>query len=383
MSELGTYAATGFHPTLPKGKASGRIVLGSAAICFAAAGGQVEFPFQGLEIKRGGGGGRLIFFSHPLQPEWSFFTADLAILQNPHLQSHHHIHTQVGKIRRARRRGRLLVATVLLVLGAAGSSLYAARDTLVAWVAQQVPPAAAAMLGEVAWAQFELRHSLLQDPELSAALDTLAGPLLEVVAADLPHIFRLHIAAAEDINAFALPGGRIVIYSGLLLAAESAAELRGVLAHEIAHISCRHSLRQLIASLGLFTLVQACFGDISGLVAVLADQGSQLFGLQFSRAFEREADAVGWDYLLQAGIDPRGMVHFFDKLVDSGVGAEVPSFLSSHPAPRERIEYLRQKLATLDEQGTPPPGSIDILAFQASLRRHHLITGGEQNGYAD
>ena len=163
------------------------------------------------------------------------------------------------------------------------------------------------------------------------------------------------------LNAFAVPGGKVVLHSGLILAAESPEEIAGVLAHEIAHVTRQHSMRQLVSTLGLYLLAQAFLGDMQGLMAVLLDNGSYLLTLKFSRDHESDADEVGLGYMRAAGIDPQGMVEMFRKLqaaheemneemsgeIEEATGAEdlsMPDFLSTHPDTGERIEAMQKLL---------------------------------------
>jgi predicted Zn-dependent protease len=137
---------------------------------------------------------------------------------------------------------------------------------------------------------------------------------------------------------------------------------------------------------GLFTLVQALFGDLTGVAATLTEGGAELLTLRFSRDFEREADDEGWSYLLAAGIDPSGMLSFFEKLraqeeQDDTVNAQVYlSFLSTHPTTPERIERLSRKLQEIPAAARFSPIDVDFRAFQEALRSYQFnsVTEGEE-----
>src|SRR5690606_20571391 len=138
----------------------------------------------------------------------------------------------------------------------------------------------------------------------------------------------------QQINAFAIPGGNIYVYTGLLRAVDSEAELLAVLSHEVAHVTERHIAEQLAAQYGLETLAAVALGRDAGvlgqLVGAVAGQG---FLLTYSRDHEQEADAVGLGYETRAGWDPNGYVTFFEELAElEGSGGWVPSFLQTHPA---------------------------------------------------
>jgi len=146
------------------------------------------------------------------------------------------------------------------------------------------------------------------------------------------------------------------VFTGLLRAVERPEELAGVLAHEIAHITERHVLRKTIESLGLVLVLQSLFGDTSGILAV-ASQGSEfLLQQKFSRDFEREADDVGFRYLVTAKIDPKGMVDFFVKLGKEAekAGSTQLGLLATHPPTAERIQRLEANWKDLGQRSFTP-----------------------------
>ncbi|MGM0556647.1 MAG: M48 family metallopeptidase [Myxococcota bacterium] len=185
--------------------------------------------------------------------------------------------------------------------------------------------------------------------------------------ADTPDPIRYTFRVVDDdeqINAFAMPGGYIYIYSGLIKAADNEAELAAVMSHEIAHVSERHVAERLVAAYGLQALTDAALGENPGLIKQLvASVGTQGFLLKYSRDHEREADAVGFDYLVKTGYDPMGFVTFFEKI--SG-GARMPEFMSSHPAPGNRIDAARERIRELDN--VPQKTNVEAIeAIQAKL----------------
>jgi predicted Zn-dependent protease len=151
----------------------------------------------------------------------------------------------------------------------------------------------------------------------------------------------------------------MVINSGLILKARRAAELQGVIGHEIAHVTQQHGVRAVIRSTSLFVVAQALLGDASGIAAVLANAGPMLIFQAYSRDFEREADREGLALLRRARIDPHGMVDFFRLILaeEKRMLAEVKdenarkvmeasrAFLGTHPETTERIDNLAQAIA--------------------------------------
>ena len=147
---------------------------------------------------------------------------------------------------------------------------------------------------------------------------------------------------SPEANAFAMPGGHIVVLTGLIEKSDKPEELLGVLAHEMAHVTQRHSLKQIISDLSGRILFSILASGMSDLVYTIGDQGRYLLAQKYSRAQEEEADEYGFDYLLQAGISPAGLIEFFEKLKEDDMldGIEIANLLSTHPASEKRIENL-------------------------------------------
>jgi predicted Zn-dependent protease len=180
------------------------------------------------------------------------------------------------------------------------------------------------------------------DPEMVAKLKAVTDRLVPAVK-DSRYEFKFHIVENDMINAYAVPGGHIIVHTALIKNAKRPEEIAGVLAHEISHITRRHSLRNMVNSLGTVVVIQAIFGDYSS----LASGASDLLGQKYSRDFETEADATGWQYLLNAKIDPQGMIDFFQTLLDEEkkTGMEMSGaleLLSTHPATADRMAALQE-----------------------------------------
>ena len=242
-------------------------------------------------------------------------------------------------------------------------------------VARRIPPEMEEKLGESAFAQITIDRRLIQDPEIQAQLKELVAPLVEVLPEDR-FLFKFHIVEDSSLNAFAMPGGFVVLHSGLLLKSDRAEEVLGVLAHEIAHVTRQHTLRNIIESASLYLIVQTFFGDLSGLAAVLADSGAFILQQKFSRTFEEEADKEGLRYLVQARIDPTGFIDFFHKIKEEqdrtilGKATSNLTWLSTHPATEGRILNLKKRIDNLQLQEELPSLKIHYKKFQADLRRH-------------
>ncbi len=152
----------------------------------------------------------------------------------------------------------------------------------------------------------------------------------------------------ETVNAFCMPGGKIVVYSGLLPVAEDEEGLAVVVGHEVAHALARHASERmsqiLLAELGGMALARAIEekpAETQGWLMLAYGMGAQLgVILPYSRTHEKEADRIGLILMAQAGYDPRAAVPFWTRMSSAG-GARPPEFLSTHPAPETRIEEIQ------------------------------------------
>lgn len=148
------------------------------------------------------------------------------------------------------------------------------------------------------------------------------------------------------VNALAAPGGYILVFRGLLERTRSPEELAGVLAHEFQHILKRHATRALLQNVSSGLLVAALMGDASGVMAFGLESAQTLGTLRYSRQNEEEADTEGMRLLIQAGIDPAGMIAFFEVLQRGDRrGPTISQYLSTHPQTQERLERLRSLAA--------------------------------------
>jgi predicted Zn-dependent protease len=169
--------------------------------------------------------------------------------------------------------------------------------------------------------------------------------------------FEWEVSLIEDgatVNAFALPGGKMAVYTGILPVCQSETGLAVVMGHEIGHVVARHGTERLTSSLGVDTLLGFLdLGDYAGLVRVGLDV---LVDLPFGRQQESEADEIGLIYMARAGYDPREAVAFWGRMEGAGGGGP-PEFLSTHPSHETRIERLRAKLPEAQEAWRSAGGS--------------------------
>jgi beta-barrel assembly-enhancing protease len=193
--------------------------------------------------------------------------------------------------------------------------------------------------------------------------------------------YEFHVVNESDINAFALPGGPIFVNLGTIQAAETEAQLAGALAHEIAHVVLRHATcnetRQRTPSKVADLSEKAVGVLMPGMVGALAQSGigaaAGLGYLRMSRESEREADFLGVDMLYQAGYDPRGLPQFFE-VIESHYGKGGVQWLSDHPNPGHRTEYVRRAIARLPHKTDLVRTSDDFQDVKKLVSGMHAYT---------
>lgn len=227
----------------------------------------------------------------------------------------------------------------------------------------------------------EVRRSLpvLDDPESSAYLNSI-GNRVASHSQDAGRQFSFFLVGDPSINAFAGPGGYIGVHSGLVLAAQSEAELASVLAHEVAHVTQRHlpraleqsqrlSLPTLAAVLG--SIILGAYDPQAGAAAMTAVQaGSVQARIDFTRANEYEADRIGMHTLADAGFDPHAMPRFFERLQQAtrlSAGADVPDFLRTHPVTLDRIAEARDRASRLPPREHAPSTTFPFFAARLKV----------------
>ena len=174
----------------------------------------------------------------------------------------------------------------------------------------------------------------------------LAAPLVQAGPANGIQ-FQFHVVESDFPNAFALPGGHIVITTALLRLVDRPEELLGVIAHEMAHIRRHHHARKIISAAGPLVIFGVFFSSRDQMLDVLSSGSGLLVTQGFSQEYETEADEYGWKYLVAANINPRGMIDMFKKFkafdAQFKLGNLLPQAFSSHPALDKRIARLERE----------------------------------------
>ena len=351
MDSVGKYEAMAYAPQTQARVNAGQLVVTVEAVRFESATVSGALPMAGLVIRRGGHNEEQIFFEHPEFPGWSIYSADPALARDPILRVRPEIAKQLRAADKSRRATPLPVKIGLFLLALFFGGLvflWTQKDRIADYIAGKIPVEWETKFGDQVFAQVASEGKLLTNSVWDGPVSNITVRLLPIVEKS-GYDFKFHIMQDTNFNAFAIPGGHVVIHTGLLETSESAEEVAGVLAHELAHVTRRHSLRNIIKSAGLLITLQALLGDTSGLFGIAAEGSRYLLQQKFSRDFEREADDTGWNYLVEANIDPRGMTRSFEKIremiaaSDMAVMEGTLALANTHPTSQERIDRLTKK----------------------------------------
>jgi predicted Zn-dependent protease len=234
--------------------------------------------------------------------------------------------------------------------------------------------------------EIERQAKIVDDPVIAEYVNRVGQNLVRNSDVKVP--VTIKVIDAEEVNAFALPGGFFFVNTGLIQRAETEAELAGVMAHEIAHIAARHGTRQATRGgiVNLATIPLIFMGGWAGYgVRQAASVLIPIGFLSFSRGFESEADLLGIQYLYKAGYDPGAFVDFFEKLQSDekrkpGTMAKV---FSSHPLTDDRIkgsqQNIQEVLKAKPEYVVTTSEFNDVKARMASLLNRRKVDEKEAN----
>jgi predicted Zn-dependent protease len=237
-------------------------------------------------------------------------------------------------------------------------------------------------IGKQLAAEVERQAKIVDDPIVAEYVNRVGQNIVRNSDAKVP--FTIKVLDTEEVNAFALPGGFFFVNSGLILKADTEAELAGVMAHEIAHVACRHATKQ--QTKGDLMEIGAIAGSIfTGWTwtGYAIRQGMSLAipitMLQFTRAEERQADHFGLQYLYKSGYDPRSFVDFFEKIetMEKRKPGSIAKVFMTHPMNDDRIKAAQQEIQTelkpKDEYVVNTSEFNDVKGRLAMLHNRHKV----------
>ncbi len=303
-----------------------------------------RFTWQQLSLSLGGASGKMLFF-RDAQSGVSFFSEAEGIRHA--VQGAAPTHPDHAKLDRTDASTsswtKFVVVALVSVVALVGGGV-AMLPAVVAKGVDGVPESVDVQIGDAAIKAFlaDDAHNVTSGPAKEAV-----DQIVQRLVSKLPRNgfeFSVHVVANSVPNAFALPGGEIVVFTGLLEKASRPEQVAGVLAHEIAHVTLRHGMRGLARSLGVTLALQFILGDVSGLFALAANGAVLTTMRSYSRDAETDADAAGVRLMRAAGLDPNGLAEFFE-ILKKEPATEMPGmlqWLSTHPEHDARIENVHR-----------------------------------------
>ena len=230
-------------------------------------------------------------------------------------------------------------------------------------------------LGRQAASEVERQMPLLNDSEVHSYVERVGRRITEGIPAQFQHPefrYSFKVVDARDINAFALPGGFTYVNRGLIEAARNEGEMAGVIAHEISHVALRHGTAQAAKAQKYQTgaavvgILGAILGGVGNVAGQVGQMGIGAYFLKFSREYEKQADLLGAQIMANAGYDPHDLANMF-RTLEQKQGGGGPQWMSSHPNPGNRFEYINRE-ADLLRVDNPTRNTPSFTRIQAYLR---------------
>ncbi len=367
------YSGGVFSETLHDGRAGGDVELMPAGISIRCSHGQsFMIPYRDCQIEMGGYHGKMIFCRNH-DRSLTIFSDDARFGRDLSLAAAGTLDQQLNLGHRQRRSesrrslfyaSTFLLALLMLIIGGYFAIRSAAKAAVLA-----LPTSVDAQIGDAAMNSMELDGPRINDPVLVGAMQTIVDRLAPQSAVK-GFNYQVQVVESSIVNAFALPGGNIVIYTGLIENASTPEQVAAVLAHEMSHVTLRHGLQRAGQSLGVWAALSLLVGDLSGLTGA----GVGLFQTasinHYSREHENEADHEGVRMLYAADINPAAMPEFFALLAKEE--GDLPGFfswVSTHPDTASRISRVDAEIAALPPRQYRP---IDVNWGDVQGRLHHL-----------
>jgi predicted Zn-dependent protease len=226
--------------------------------------------------------------------------------------------------------------TILLFFGM--WYLFAQADWVKILNVRKVTDSTEQKLGDLLWNELKKTEEEIHNIQVINTLDSIIDKICKSNDID-PANIKVHVLQKDEINAFVLPNGHLVVYSGLILNAERPEEIAGVISHEIAHITRNHVMKKLISQIGLSVLVTMT--NNSGNLETIQEATRLLSSSAFDRTLEKEADIQAVDYLINANVNPEPLAEFLYKLsIEDQDNSKYLTWISTHPDSKERAEYI-------------------------------------------
>ncbi|MXV50731.1 M48 family metalloprotease [Pedobacter sp. HMF7647] len=224
----------------------------------------------------------------------------------------------------------LIIASVILVVLLSAAYLWILPG-IVGFFITKIPQGTEISLGD------RMYESYISGRIINSKQTRLINSFVKKMNFGTDYPIRVTVVESSQVNAFAMPGGRIVVFTGILEKMNKYEELAALLAHETAHVTNKHSLRAIGRNLSGYIFISLIFNDVNGIMSVLIDNANTLNNLSFSRSLEQEADNEALRTLQNNRINQHGVEWLFKRLSNEGQ-VQYFKFLSTHPLTKERIK---------------------------------------------
>ena len=249
---------------------------------------------------------------------------------------------------------RQLAASIAVAL--VTSLAVATGQTKVTAPKNKYTPAQDVQLGREAAQEVEQKMPILRDDNIDNYVERIGERLVQNIPAEFQHPefrYTFDVVNLREINAFALPGGPMFAHRGMIEKARTEGEIAGVLAHEISHVALRHGTAQAtkatkyqMGQIGSAILGAIIGGRTGDVVSGVGQFGFGAAFLKYSREYEKQADILGAQIMARTGYDPRAMASMFET-IEREAGSRGPEWLSNHPNPGNRAEYITREAQAL------------------------------------
>jgi predicted Zn-dependent protease len=334
-----------FHPDHGNEMVPGLISADRNALHFFSDDLNIEIPLERVVIRCESKRDRRLSLRDRRFPDIVLFTVDDSIFSDPVLTQYRQTRAQLTEIAgrfdsSARWKMTLYALAACVVLVWIGSYVYRAA---IKSVVSQIPSEWEKKIGDEEIVKVREEMEFIDNTNCTMELAKLAAPLVRGIPGE-PIELKFYLVADSMPNAAALPGGHVLVTTGLLELVDRPEQLLGVIAHELAHVKRRHGFQQVISAGGPVLVMQILMSGRDNRLSLMGQISGFVIVQSFSKNFEREADETGWDYMVAANIDPRGMIEALE-LLQSEVGEMpfIPEKLESHPALQKRINKLKSK----------------------------------------
>lgn len=231
---------------------------------------------------------------------------------------------------------------------------------------QEVTKTTEQKLGDMFWDYFSQSEEENKNKLLVHSLDSLVNHICKSNDIDRNSV-KVHLLNKDEINAFALPNGHLIVYTGLIQNSNNQEALSGVLCHEIAHIQLKHVMKKLGTELGLSVLISMTSGNVGS--DAIKKTAKMLSSTAFDRGLEKEADLKAVDYMVNANINTEPFADFLNNMaLTEAEKSEYLDWMSTHPDSKIRAEYILEYGKTKTRYSKPVLSQSTWLAIKEELK---------------